>query len=89
MDVYSRYNQTLMYEPNKEHPSFIIDRGLYCYNAMPFSLKNARATYNRLVNRLFKDLIEKSMEAYVDDKLVKSKTAGDHIEHLNQMFNIL
>ena len=38
---------------------------------------------------MFKDLTGKSMEVYVDDMLVKSKTTGDHIEHLNQMFNIL
>ena len=38
---------------------------------------------------MFKDLIGKSMEVYMDDMLVKSKTAGDHIEHLNQMLNIL
>ena len=41
------------------------------------------------MNRMFKDLIGKSMKLYVDDMLVKSKIAGDHIEHLNQMFNIL
>ena len=78
-----------MYEPNEEHTSFIIDWGLYCYKAMPFGFKNAGATYQRLVNRMLKDLIGKSMEVYVDDMLVKSKMAGDHIEHLNQMFNIL
>ena len=38
---------------------------------------------------MFKDLIRKSMEVYVDDMLVKSKTVRDHIEHLNKMFNIL
>ena len=38
---------------------------------------------------MFEDLIGKSMEVYVDDMLVKSKIARDHIEHLNQMFNIL
>ena len=38
---------------------------------------------------MFKDLIGKSMEVYVDNMLLKSKTAGDHIEHLNKMFNIL
>ena len=46
-------------------------------------------TYQRLVNEMFKDLIGKSMEVYVDDMLVKSKIIGDHIEHLNQMINIL
>ena len=56
---------------------------------MSFSLKNAGATYQRLMNRMFKDLIGKSIEVYVDDMLVKYKIVGDHIEHLNQMFNIL
>ena len=89
MGTYSRYNQIPMYEPDEEHISFITDRCLYCYKAMPFGLKNARATYQRLLNRMFKDLIGKSIEVYVDDILVKSKTTGDHIEHLYQMFNIL
>ena len=89
MDVYSGYNQILMYELDKEHTSFITDRGLYCYKAIPFGLKNVGATYQKLVNGMFKDLIGKSMEVYVDDMLVKSKTARDHIEHLNQMLNIL
>ena len=56
---------------------------------MPFSLKNARATYQRLMNEMFKDLIGKSMGVCVEDMLVKSKIVGDYIGHLNQMFNIL
>ena len=83
MDVYSRYNQIPMYKLNEEHTFFIIDLGLYCYKVMPFGLKNAGMTYQRLVNGMFKDLIGKSMEVYVNDMLVKSKMAGDHIEHLN------
>ena len=55
---------------------------IYCYKAMPFSLKNVGATYQRLVNMMFKDLIGKMMEVYVDDMLVKSKVAEDHIKHL-------
>ena len=71
MDTYSGYNQILMYEPNEEHTSFITERGLYYYKAMPFGLKNSGASYQRLVNEMFKDM------------LVKSKIVGDHIEHLN------
>ena len=41
------------------------------------------------MNGMLKDLIGKSIEVYVDDMLIKSETAGDHIEHLHQMFNIL
>ena len=59
------------------------------YKVMSFNLKNVGVTYQRLVNGMFKDLIRKSIEVYVDDMLVKSKTVGDHIEDLNQMFNIL
>ena len=50
---------------------------------MPFGFKNVGVTYQRLVNMIFKDLIGKSMEVYVDDMLVKSKMVGDHAEHLN------
>ena len=89
IDAYSGYNQILMYEPNEEHTSFITYHGLYCYRAMSFGLKNVGATYQRLVNMMFKDLIRKTMEVYVDDMLVKSRMVGDHVENLRQMFNVL
>ena len=78
-----------MYKPDEEHTSFIANRGLYYNKAMSFGLKNTRATCQRLMNGVFKGLIGKSMEVYVDDMLVKPKTTRDRIEHLNQMFNIL
>ena len=40
-DMYSRYNQISMYEPDEEHTFFITERGIYCYKAMSFGLKNA------------------------------------------------
>ena len=70
MDAYSGYNQIPMHVPDQEHTSFITDVGLHCYIAMPFGLKNAGATYQRLVNLMFKDQIGKTMEVYVDDMLV-------------------
>ena len=78
-----------MYESYEERTSFIIDYGLYCYKARPCSLKYARATYQRLVNMMFMDLIGKTMEVYMEDILVKSRMVGDHVEHLRQMFNVL
>ena len=45
MDTYLGDNQISMYEPDKEHTSFITDRGLYYYKAMLFSLKNVGAIY--------------------------------------------
>ena len=56
---------------------------------MPFGLKNAGATYQRLVNRMFSDQIGRMMEVYVDDMLVKSRVALEHIAHLAEMFDIL
>ena len=49
---------------------------------MPFSLKNTGVTYYRLVNIMFKDLIGKTMEVYMDDMLVKFRMVRDHVEHL-------
>ncbi|XP_016646946.1 PREDICTED: uncharacterized protein LOC107880249 [Prunus mume] len=89
MDAYSGYNQIFMDPANREHMVFITDRGLYCYNVMPFGLKNAGATYQRLVNRIFTKHIGGIMEVYVEDMLVKSRTAGGHLENLALMFGIL
>ncbi|KAM2510600.1 hypothetical protein EV2_035815 [Malus domestica] len=89
MDAYSGYNQILMNHPDQEHTSFTTDRGLYCYKVMPFGLKNAGATYQRLVNSMFTEHIGKSMEVYVDDMLVKRKHADQHITNLSETFTIL
>lgn len=56
---------------------------------MPFGLKNAGATYQRLVNKIFKDQIRRSMEVYMDDVLVKSREFDQHIEDLRMAFPIL
>jgi hypothetical protein len=53
MDAFSGYNQIHMNEIDQEKTSFITDRGLYCYKMMSFGLKNAGATYQRLVNKMF------------------------------------
>ena len=56
---------------------------------MPFGLKNAGATYQRLVNSMFKEHIGKIVEVYVNDMLVKSITAEDHVHNLSIIFSIL
>ncbi|CAL8076786.1 unnamed protein product [Prunus armeniaca] len=50
MDAYSGYNMIFMNPADNEHTTFITNRGLYYYNVMPFGLKNAGPTYQRLVN---------------------------------------
>ncbi|KAL5547002.1 hypothetical protein UlMin_006689 [Ulmus minor] len=89
MDTYSGYNQIRMHQPDQEHTAFLTDQGLYCYKVMPFGLKNAGATYQRLVNKMFKQQIGKTMEVYVDDMLVKSLKADEHINNLREYFEVL
>ena len=73
MDAFSGYNQIKMAEEDQEKTAFITSQELYCYKVMPFELKNAEATYQRLVNKMFNKQIGRNMEVYVDDMLVKSK----------------
>ena len=56
---------------------------------MPFGLKNAGATYQRLVNRMFSHQIGKNVEVYVDDMLVKIKDEANHLDDLKETFNTL
>ena len=89
MDVFSGYNQIQMAEEDQEKTAFITSRGLFCYKAMPFGLKNAGATYQRLVNKMFHDQIGRNVEVYVDDMLVKSKKDDDHLADLKETFQAL
>ncbi|KAJ9547211.1 hypothetical protein OSB04_019754, partial [Centaurea solstitialis] len=89
MDAYSGYNQILMHTDDQEKTAFMTDKGIYCYKVMPFGLKNAGSTYQRLVNMMFKEHLGRTMEVYIDDMLVKSERSHDHIDHLKQSFDIL
>ena len=89
MDVYFGYNQIRMCPEDEDKIAFTIDRGLYCYKVMSFGLKNTSATYQRLVNKVFANLIRKTMEVYVDDMLVKSLQKEYHVTNLWEMFTLL
>ena len=89
IDTFSGYNQIVMNEADQEKTSFITNRELFCYKVMPFGLKNAGATYQRLMNRMFHDQIGKNVEVYIDDMLVKSKEEGDHLKDLEETLKTL
>ena len=74
---------------DQEKTSFVTRQGTYCYQVMPFGLKNAGATYQRLGNKMFQKQIETSMEVYIDDMLVKSIKAKLHVAHLAESFQVL
>ena len=89
MDGFFGYNQIQMVEEDQEKTTFITSQGLYCYRVMPFGLKNAGATYQRLVNQMFSKQMERKVEVYVDDMLVKSKEEESHLGDFKETFNTL
>ena len=78
-----------MHEADQEKTSFVTSQGLFCFKVMPFGLKNAGATYQRLMNKMFAQQIGRNVQVYVDDMLVKSRREEDHLEDLKETFNTL
>ncbi|KAL0462962.1 UNVERIFIED_CONTAM: Retrovirus-related Pol polyprotein from transposon opus [Sesamum latifolium] len=74
---------------DRKKVSFITSEGTFCYVAMPFGLKNAGAIYPRLVDKIFHPQIGRNVKVYVDDMLVKSKKAADHVKDLEETFSVL
>ena len=89
LEAFSGYHQIPMHSLKVEKMTFITPCGLYCYNVLPFGLKNVGATYQRQVTKIFQPLIGKTMEVYIDDMLVKSKEHPDHMKHLQETFELL
>ncbi|PNX88251.1 gag-pol polyprotein [Trifolium pratense] len=82
MDAYSGYNQIKMNPADAPHTAFMSNTCNYFYNVMPFGLKNAGATYQRLMDRVFSEQIGKNLEVYIDDMVVKSSEENQHDEDL-------
>ena len=78
-----------MHPDDQEKIAFVTKRGIFCYKVIPFGLKNAGATYQRVNNKMFADYLGKTMEVYIDDMLIKSLLAEHHLDHLCQAFEIL
>ncbi|CAA0810386.1 Unknown protein, partial [Striga hermonthica] len=89
MDASQGYHQIPLAREDWKRVSFVTSRGTYCYVVMPFGLKNAGATYQRLVDKIFKEQLGRNMEVYVDDMLVKSKDEIDHVNDLKETFMTL
>ena len=86
LDAYSGCHQIMMKESGQLTTSFITPFGSFCYITMPFGLKNMGATYQRCMLKCFRDLIGQTVEAYVDDIVVKSKWVDQVIADLEQTF---
>ena len=79
MDGFFGYIHILMAPEDMEKTSFITEWGTYCYRVIPFRLKNVEATYQRAAATLFHDLMNRDVEVYVDDMIVKSQGRADHL----------
>jgi hypothetical protein len=88
-DAYSGYHQIKMKESNQLVTSFITPFGMYCYTTMSFGLRNAGATYQRCMNHVFGEHIDRTVEAYVDDIVVKTRKASDLLSDLETTFKCL
>jgi hypothetical protein len=89
LDAYSGYHQIRMKESDQLATSFITPFGMYCYTTMPFGLRNAGATYQRCMNHVFGQHIGRTVEAYVDDIVVKMRKASDLLSDLETTFKCL
>ena len=74
---------------DEEKSSFITDQDLFSYRVMLFGLKNTATTNQQLINKIFKEQIDRNMEVYMDDILVKSKATEYHITDLEKTFSTL
>lgn len=72
-DGFSRYNKIKIALVDQEKTIFTCAWGTFCWNVMPFGLKNSSATYKRVMSSIFHDMMHKNMEDYVDDALEKSR----------------
>ncbi|GJR71508.1 reverse transcriptase domain-containing protein [Tanacetum coccineum] len=89
LDAYKGYHQIQMAREDEEKTAFYTEQGTYCYMKMPFGLKNAGATYQRLVDSTFQSQIGRNLEAYVDDMVIKSKDEKDLLADIAETFENL
>nr|GEV92928.1 hypothetical protein [Tanacetum cinerariifolium] len=84
LDAYKGYHQIQMTKKDEEKMAFHTDERVFCYTKMPFGLKNAGATYQKLVDTIFEGQMGRNLEAYVDDMVIKSKTEPDMIKDIKE-----
>ena len=89
LDAFQGYHQIPLAVEDQEKTAFVTPVGNYHYKVMPFGLKNAGSTYQRMMTKMFESRLGKTMEVYIDDMVVKSKLASEHLADLTNVFEIL
>ena len=89
LNAFQGYHQILLAVDDQERTIFVTPIGNYHYKMMPFGLKNAGATYQRMMTRMFESQLGKNIEIYIDDMVVKNKAESEHVNDLENIFDIL
>ena len=89
LDAFQGYHKIPLALDDQEKTAFVTPIGNYHYKVMPFGLKNARSTYQRIMTRMFESQLGKNIEIYIDDMVVKNKMVSEHLGDLGAIFEIL
>ena len=89
LDAFQGYHQIPLTLDDQEKTTFVTPTRNYHYKVMPFGLKNAGFTYQRMMTRMFESQLGKNIEVYIDDMVVKSKVVSEHVGELGNIFEIL
>ena len=89
LDAFKGYHQIPLALGDQEKTVFVTPIGNYHYKVMPFGLKNAESTYQRMMTRMFELQLGKNIELYIDDMVVKSKVVSKHVGDLRDIFEVL
>ena len=89
LDAFSGYNQIRMHPRDESKTAFMMKVSNYCYKVMPFRLKNASATYQRLMDRILTPMIGGNVQAYVDNMVVTLKEKDQHVIDLEELFTTI
>ncbi|KAJ9517295.1 hypothetical protein QJQ45_009191 [Haematococcus lacustris] len=86
LDLQAGYHQIRITEEDVPKTAFLTPVGQFQFKVLCFGLTNAPATFQRVMNTVFKPLINKSVLVYIDDTLVMSNTPEEHLVHLREAF---
>jgi len=89
LDAFFGYNQIRMHPRDKCKTTFMTELSCYCYKVMPFGLKNAGATHQRLMDRVLAPMIGRNVQAYVDDMVITSQQREQHVADLEELFTTI
>ena len=89
MDGFLGYNHIRVVLDDMEKTTFVTMWEIFCYKVTSFGLKNVEATYQRTMVTLFKDMMHKEIEIYVDNMITKSREEESHSINLRKLFERL